>query len=128
MNHECFKCMGLGRLIISLGRLLDCLFSSHCMAGDGTKSGKKITCVSPNISLATLLFILLIVVRTTGKREQDLSTTPAEIRSKNVGSLQTVHLLPHAPKRVKPDRLWRKRVFNAADHDVPSGPNPISNR
>ncbi|KAF1891230.1 hypothetical protein Lal_00001372 [Lupinus albus] len=35
------------------------------------------------------------------------------------------------PKRGKsrtPPSQWRKNIFNGSEHEVPSGPNPISNR
>lgn len=28
----------------------------------------------------------------------------------------------------KPTRVWGEKLFNASKHEVPSGPNPISNR
>lgn len=27
-----------------------------------------------------------------------------------------------------PPLIWRNKIFNASEHEVPSGPNPISNR
>ncbi|KAJ4975552.1 hypothetical protein NE237_000658 [Protea cynaroides] len=127
MQYKASKEQGLLGLISQGRRLLDVLFSLLCMAGNGTKNGKK-TSVTPHISLATLLFFLLIVARTTGKREQDLSTAPPDTRSINASNLQSYHPLAPSPKRSRPNLLWRKRVFNAGDHEVPSGPNPISNR
>ncbi|CAL0324808.1 unnamed protein product [Lupinus luteus] len=47
-----------------------------------------------------------------------------------------IHNVPvqvHGPKRgharaPRPPLQWQKRIFNASEHEVPSGPNPIANR
>ncbi|GLT69550.1 hypothetical protein SLA2020_416930 [Shorea laevis] len=34
----------------------------------------------------------------------------------------------HVRRRGKPPLPWQEKIFNASEHEVPSGPNPISNR
>ncbi|EOX96818.1 Uncharacterized protein TCM_005975 [Theobroma cacao] len=38
------------------------------------------------------------------------------------------HFSPPARRRRRWPSPWREKIFNASAHEVPSGPNPISNR
>ncbi|TKY45745.1 hypothetical protein E2542_SST30238 [Spatholobus suberectus] len=33
-----------------------------------------------------------------------------------------------SPRAPRPPLEWKNKIFNASEHEVPSGPNPISNR
>lgn len=98
--------------------------------------------ISPHTAASLLLlFILLLLVRTTSAARYHHTATPATSsidtkesmkRHTTVSSTQTaknpttngitVQQSPNLP-------TWQDaRVFNDSAHEVPSGPNPISNR
>nr|DAD44104.1 TPA_asm: hypothetical protein HUJ06_002334 [Nelumbo nucifera] len=113
------------------------------MASDGITTGKKtsvVVSVSPHTALVTLFFFLLILVCTTAKKEQNLSTSTLDTRRDiNGDNLKAkAHPVPPPGRARSSSRPYpasyrssarrRQRVFNASAHEVPSGPNPISNR
>ncbi|OIW00703.1 hypothetical protein TanjilG_09672 [Lupinus angustifolius] len=49
------------------------------------------------------------------------------------GSTHNVSVQVHGSKRgharaPRPPLQWQNKIFNASEHEVPSGPNPIANR
>ncbi|GKV24526.1 hypothetical protein SLEP1_g34128 [Rubroshorea leprosula] len=105
-----------------------CTYSSSCMASDGT---------SPVVSPLTLFFFLLIMMF----HLHSATLLPREhfphITSRKLGSASTMvagtdiktnALSVPPPGRRRSSLPWQERVYNTSSHEVPSGPNPISNR
>lgn len=62
---------------------------------------------------------LELTTRKYGAGKVKVDSTFREGRGRSRGRFRTRRPFPSS---------WRERVLNASDHEVPSGPNPISNR
>ncbi|KAG5516141.1 hypothetical protein RHGRI_037000 [Rhododendron griersonianum] len=100
------------------------------------------TSISPHTAASlVLVFVLLLLVRTTSAARYHRSNTPGtssidiEESTKRDMTLFSTQI-PQNPTtngikvhQSPPLPTWRGgRVFSASAHEVPSGPNPISNR
>ncbi|GLT81278.1 hypothetical protein SLA2020_526700 [Shorea laevis] len=96
------------------------------MAGDGTSS-----VVSP----LTLFFFLLIMMfhlhsatlATTDHSLPHITSRKFGMASASLTNSKT-KALTTPPVRRRSPLPWQERIFNTSAHEVPSGPNPISNR
>jgi hypothetical protein len=102
-----------------------------------------------NITCMTLFFSLLLafhfamavqehtLTKDGAKKRNNMVTTSQNYKT-NITPKQTtkgnhVHDLQKGPKgrnsrASRPLFQWKNKIFNASEHEVPSGPNPISNR
>ncbi|XP_019102046.1 PREDICTED: CLAVATA3/ESR (CLE)-related protein 42-like [Camelina sativa] len=87
---------------------------------------------SPHIIILLALFFFLSLILQTHQRTIDDQTHRI---GSNVGDVSYVAVTsPEGRKRERfrvrrPMKTWRKgKMFDAREHGVPSGPNPISNR
>lgn len=109
--------------------------------------------ISPSISTCMTLFFLLIIFRstiannneadhnknavesiTTRKHGIGISKTSSTIQSVSMASNNAIHVPPPGRRkgrfraRPRSPLPGQEKIFNASEHEVPSGPNPISNR
>ncbi|KAA8537167.1 hypothetical protein F0562_029607 [Nyssa sinensis] len=124
------------------------------MAGNGITTCRRVSSsTSPYNIASVILLFFLILVRTTITitmalaAEKGHSFPPAvtsregSIRRNSMDQFTTRRAscndnsktdaiqISSTGRRGGPYRVnWRERVFNASAHEVPSGPNPISNR
>ncbi|KAL6349888.1 hypothetical protein AAG906_001775 [Vitis piasezkii] len=108
---------------------------------------KTSTSISPyNASVTLFFFLLMAVPITTAHKENSSFTPPATStdastmkvnggmdptptrRSRRTTPHNNAIQIPPPGARTERSPSWRQRVFNASVHEVPSGPNPISNR
>ncbi|GAV75060.1 hypothetical protein CFOL_v3_18539 [Cephalotus follicularis] len=107
----------------------------------------------PYITTVALIFLLLMLLHTTMGYKEDtlpkLTTTDGVMKRKNLGFTRTrrlgighgkidskknvIHIPPPSRRREwfrspRSPLPWKDGIFNASAHEVPSGPNPISNR
>jgi hypothetical protein len=102
-----------------------------------------------NITCMTLFFSFLLafhfvmavqehtLTKDGAKKRNNMVTTSQNYKT-NITPKQTtkgnhVHDLQKGPKgrnsrASRPLFQWKNKIFNASEHEVPSGPNPISNR
>jgi len=109
---------------------------------------------SPYPTSLTILFFLLIMFHTTmankdhrfllgttrdggyfKKGRMEFSTTRPDMRNvKTVSKANVIHIPPQSSRRRGRFRAhrsplpWQEGIFSASAHEVPSGPNPLSNR
>ncbi|EOA29130.1 hypothetical protein CARUB_v10025398mg [Capsella rubella] len=87
---------------------------------------------SPHIIISLVLFFFLSLILQTHQRTIDDQTHRVGSNVPHVGYVAVTS--PEGRKREKfrvrrPMTTWRKgKMFDASEHGVPSGPNPISNR
>ncbi|CAK9187555.1 unnamed protein product [Ilex paraguariensis] len=82
-----------------------------------------------------LLFFLLIVMADDQQHSFPEVTSRVEATNENTSQSTNKIQIPHLGRKVGPHRVhrsssspWRReRIFKAGAHEVPSGPNPISN-
>ncbi|XP_038704845.1 CLAVATA3/ESR (CLE)-related protein TDIF [Tripterygium wilfordii] len=110
----------------------------NCMAKTAPSSSSSETSTKSNTPLLFLLLLLLVFVLLTISpksnpinptnsntlRRRLLSEHPSESSSPTTASTMKLHPKHDATTAQKS----RSREFGAAAHEVPSGPNPISNR
>lgn len=111
--------------------------------------------ISPYITTTTLLFLLLLLLQTTAsadkefvrktlkRKTMEFAARKYSLGSSNFGNTVQVQMQiippPAGPKRGRFEAARRRsplmaaaasqdKIFNQTAHEVPSGPNPISNR
>ncbi|KAF3450097.1 hypothetical protein FNV43_RR06177 [Rhamnella rubrinervis] len=72
---------------------------------------------------------------TTRRHGIGISKTFSTIQSASMTSNNAIHVPPPGRRKGRfrarprsPPLPWQEKIFNASEHEVPSGPNPISNR
>nr|XP_004492317.1 CLAVATA3/ESR (CLE)-related protein TDIF-like [Cicer arietinum] len=96
------------------------IFLSNCMAQPKTSS--HLFSKSPTLfHFLTLFFILLLII--------NLSHQPTSTMVSTKSTMSTTNLHPpHKTKNSQKDQKAARDQFGSDAHEVPSGPNPISNR
>lgn len=113
------------------------------MAGDSTTFPLS-TCMTLFFSLLLFSHFTMAVLdhsfspKEGGAKKRNSSIVAASARAQNskkdhiaLGETEKGIHVSRRPKRGRSRRSplqWENRVFNASAHEVPSGPNPISNR
>lgn len=110
-----------------------------CMAVDETASKNK-TSVTYTIGFATVIALILLhlIIVTAEQHDKVAVTVVMEDDNHGKGDRTNQNIKVHGPpetssldarqREAPTTSSWGERLFNASAHEVPSGPNPISNR
>lgn len=113
-----------------------------CMAVDETASKNK-TSVTYTIGFATVIALILVhlIIVTAEQHDKAVVTVVMEDDNHGKGDRTSQNIEVHGPPEtnsldahqreaptIPTTSSWGERLFNASAHEVPSGPNPISNR
>lgn len=108
------------------------------MAGGDAASPSSITCMTLFFSFLFFLFLLLSshfsvaltlhsFSSSSSTKDDDDSSNRNTIPAAQVNVAETNNNAIHVPQK-RPRSGVQKTIFNSSAHEVPSGPNPISNR
>ena len=109
---------------------------SNCMAAPKTSSSSPISELSFTKSLhllqiLTFFFILFLLINNSHQRNPSTMVSSETLKSSSssgTGSTSTTNLHPEKTPNSRNSSKDAGREFGAEAHEVPSGPNPISNR
>ncbi|CAJ2637619.1 unnamed protein product [Trifolium pratense] len=113
------------------------------MACDPTFPPSNITCMTLFFSLLLAFHFAMAIQEHTltkddAKKKNNMVTTSQNYKtniipkqttkSNHVPNLQKGTPKGRNSRASRPLFQWKNKIFNASEHEVPSGPNPISNR
>ncbi|XP_061367166.1 CLAVATA3/ESR (CLE)-related protein TDIF-like [Gastrolobium bilobum] len=104
-------------------------FLSNCMAEPKTPStiSESFSKSSTLLQFLTLLFILLFLINLSNQPNPSTMASSEPIKSSE-STMSTTNLHPHKTQNSHTSTKDAGREFRGEAHEVPSGPNPISNR
>ncbi|KAI4354409.1 hypothetical protein L6164_003271 [Bauhinia variegata] len=104
---------------------------SNCMAAAKTPSliSETFTKSLPSLQFLTFIFILLLLINLSHQRNPSSMAASSEPFKPSESAASTATLHPHKTQNSRgSSKDAQGREFGADAHEVPSGPNPISNR
>ncbi|OIW07565.1 hypothetical protein TanjilG_08452 [Lupinus angustifolius] len=104
-------------------------FLSKCMALPKTSTpiSESFTKSSIFLQILTLFFILLILVNLSHQPNPSTKASFEPVKSSDQPTMSTTNFHPQKAKNTHSSSKDVGRDFGADAHEVPSGPNPISN-